>query len=193
MISAALDGRANPPVVPEKLTGTPTQRALLAYVLASLGAELPGLSAALEARAGGAAGTALYALALERLGRATGHFRKLIDNQLETGQFVPQDPYASPDLHWFDELVLLHALASYAAVYSGAEYEGALRSAVDFHARETQPDHATNHPWALHAFARTEDGIVTAGMLLHANQSQNAGRLDPVAQILVADAVLAMK
>jgi hypothetical protein len=185
-----------PDVDPLRLRAPSVHRALLAYALSRLGRQVAGVDALYQEGSSGPAACALHALALERGGQYTGFFRDLADRQQPTGQFLPQDPYASPDLHWFDELVLLHAMASHVSASQPAplnsQPRAALLAAVRFHTNETQPDHATTHPWGLHAFALTEDGHQTATLLLHATQSQNAGRLDPISQLLIADALLGL-
>mgnify|MGYP006896910220 CR=1 FL=1 len=92
------------------------------------------------------------------------------------------------------ELAALHALARFArhpdpaiASFSGERTAEAIR----WHLEHTQPDNATNRPWALHAFLLAEDGsgepTAYAGKLLH-NRSATEARNEPLSLWILADA-----
>lgn len=168
---------------------------LLAYAVTRAGLNDPAvLDAAREGLRRPAAEAALWALTLVAAGVSDGAagLNALVSGQRATGEFLDASPYDSPDLHWYDELVILHALSSYAALTGRADVKEAAMRAARFHTAETQPDHATTQPWAMHAFAASDETRPLADLMLHGALAQNAGRLDAIGRILLADAVLAM-
>jgi hypothetical protein len=176
----------------------PIYPALTAYALAR-SSPSPDIRSALEqhalaqtSSAGFSIQSLLYALTLVLMGRDRPEFDHLLSNQKPTGHFLDASPYDSPDLHWYDELVTLHALASYHAMYPSPALAEAIHKAALYHLAETQPDHATTQPWALHAFAAHPETRPLADLLLHGTMAQNAGHLDGVARVLIADAVIAL-
>ena len=62
----------------------------------------------------------------------------------------------NPETNWYHELVTLHAAASYAVQAEDRAVAGSVVRATAYHAANTQPDHATNQPWALFAFIWNE-------------------------------------
>lgn len=172
--------------------GRPIYRPLAAYALARGGVvtELLREEAARGANPTSAVGV-WWGLTRYVLDGDAAALQALIARQRPTGEFYDASPYDSPDLHWYDELVVLHAVATFAAL-SGEGHDAAARAAA-FHTAETQPDHATTQPWAVHAFAASVETYPLAELLLHGTMAQNAGRLDTVSQVLLADAVLALE
>lgn len=98
----------------------------------------------------------------------------------------------NPEPWWQNEMVILHALHSFAMRSGNAEVLAKTMECADFHLREIQPDHATNEPWSVHAYASHADGNVTAETLWHAAYIQHAGRPGPVASLLARDAASAL-
>ena len=97
-----------------------------------------------------------------------------------------------PEVDWMHEITLLHALTSFALLRGDADARAAVAAAARFHHAETQPDHATSQPWAIHAFLLDLDTLPTADlMLLAANINQPKG-LDAVSRILLADAAVCL-
>lgn len=198
LVELAMAGNASvaPPPKPPVLsalpaTGRPIYRPLAAYALARSG--WAGEELLHEARRCADPRSAVgvwWALTLQTLTGDDAALRKLLDGQRPTGEFFDSSPYDSPDLHWYDELVVLHAAATFAC-HTGIGQDAVLRAAR-FHTAETQPDHATTQPWALHAFAVDDDTYPLAELLLHGALAQNAGRLDRVAQLLLSDSILAL-
>jgi hypothetical protein len=90
-------------------------------------------------------------------------------------------------------LLILHAFTSFARTRSDDSLADPLGRCVEFHLAEIQPDHATNEPWAVHAYAMHEEGTVTAETLLHAAMVQGSGSLTPVARLVVRDAIRALR
>jgi hypothetical protein len=101
--------------------------------------------------------------------------------------------YDNPEPWWANELLILHALQSFALQQGDASLEDPIRRCVELHIAEIQPDHATNEPWAIHAFARHPDGQMTAETLLHAAMVNNGGSLNATSQLIVGDALQALE
>jgi hypothetical protein len=99
----------------------------------------------------------------------------------------------NPEPWWANELLILHAFTSFARLRRDASLDIPLGRCVEFHLAEIQPDHATNEPWAVHAYAMHEEGNVTAETLLHAAMVQGSGALTPVARLVVRDALRALR
>ena len=140
-------------------------------------------------------------LAANVLRRATGRpasasdvLDKLVAAQDGRGAFLRFDGNAgdNPEPWWYHELVLLHAVTSHALLTGdAAALEGAKRAAA-FHHAETQPDHATGQPWAVHTFLLDLETTPTADMLLLAAGVNGAGGLSAVSRILLADAAICL-
>jgi hypothetical protein len=81
------------------------------------------------------------------------------------------------------ELSAMHALWRRARLGRDAAIRGRLFEAVAWHLEHTQPDNATNRPWALHVFLRqgSPEARHYAATLLH-----NAQALQPVPEPLAA-------
>lgn len=174
--------------------GRPIYLPLVGYAAARAGIHDPAVVRLARERANSHSAIGVWwALALAASGEGSDVFGELTDRQLATGEFFGVNPAAAPDLHWYDELCVLHAVASFAAMTADADSIAAVKRAALFHTYETQPDHATTQPWAVHAFAAHEQTHPVAELLLHSAMAQHAGRLDAVGKILIADAVLAMR
>ena len=94
----------------------------------------------------------------------------------------------NPEPWWQNEMVILHALHSFALRYDVPAVLNRTLACSDYHLREIQPDHATNEPWAVHAYGSHIDGNVTAETLLHAGYIQHGGVLGPIARAICTDA-----
>ena len=99
----------------------------------------------------------------------------------------------NPEPWWASEMQILHALRSYNLLSGGAARAGKIARCTAFHLAEIQPDHATNEPWAVHAYGLHPDGNVTAETLLHAAYVQGGGTLTKPAALIVADALFALE
>jgi hypothetical protein len=173
--------------------GRPIYRPLLAYALTRSGQSTPTLMDQARQHAGSRSAVGVWwALTLAASGQQTSVFDELLQHQRPTGEFFDASPYDSPDLHWYDELVVLHAVQTQAAARKDLALADAAARAARFHTEETQPDHATSQPWAIHAFCRSPHTLPMAELLLHGALAQNAGRLDAIGRILLADAVLSL-
>ncbi len=106
----------------------------------------------------------------------------------EGGPLIAQGRYRTLETWTESELSAVHALGR--IVGSGrAEWSDRLDRARRWHLEHTQPDNATNRPWALHVFilaADVESGLY-AQTLLH--NAQVAGpTLEPLARVIMLDA-----
>ena len=115
---------------------------------------------------------------------------KVVAAQDGRGAFLRFDGNAgdNPEPWWYHELVLLHAVTSHALLTGDAAALECAKRAAAFHHAETQPDHATGQPWAVHAFLLDADTTPTADLLLLAAGVNGAGGLSAVSRILLADA-----
>lgn len=158
---------------------------------------------ALAARGGQAAETAWIAVALHVAGKvfvrdawtdlAGDAFGKLVRGRSEHGTFLPIDPTANPEPAWYDELVILHAAASYAVQAEDRTVAAAVAGATAFHQAETQPDHATMQPWGLFAFIWNGRTRPLADQLLHGQSIQHPGGPDGVSLMLLSDALYCLR
>jgi len=160
------------------------------------------------------AGQVWSALALQAIGLACDHqafcdrtaavFGDLIQQQSPSGTFLKASSSDNPETHWYHELVILHAVNSFARLARHDSAAQAVRRAAEFHLNETQPDHATNQPWGMAAFLAHTDSTVRGmgeGMLhtaraldgtvgsTHTADSANAKPVWGLTSILLADAL----
>jgi hypothetical protein len=151
------------------------------------------------ARGAGATESAWTALALHVAGKlfirdawtdlAADAFGRITRSQQDSGQFLHATASDNPETHWYHELVLLHAAAAYAVQAEDRGIAEAVRRNTAFHQAETQPDHATNQPWALFAFVWNPDTRPLADQLLHSVTVQQAAEPGGLSLILLADAL----
>ena len=111
-----------------------------------------------------------------------------------SGALLATDGFLAIEVWTECELAALHALTRFArdpnaeiAAFSAAR----VAQAVRWHLEHTQPDNATNRPWAIHAFLLAEDGTgeptAYAGTLLN-NMSATEARAEPLSRWILADA-----
>ena len=168
--------------------------------------DIPGGGQPLPAARGAAAAEAAWtALALWVAGKvyvrdawtdlAGDTFGRLTRAQTPDGAFLLAAASDNPETHAFHELALLHAASSYAVQAEDRTAAAAVARATSHHVRETQPDHATNQPWGLFAFAWNPDTRPAADAMLHTSrvQSAGAGSTKGVTSILLADALYCLK
>ncbi len=134
---------------------------------------------------------------------AFGHLQR---RQSASGSFLKPTAADNPEAHWYHELVILHAAADFAVATEDRALAAAVSRAVEYHVRETQPDHATNQPWGLFALLWNPTGRPLAdGMLhtltLHARagemERETTGpaitALSPLTLMLLADALYCLR
>ncbi len=130
---------------------------------------------------------------LKRLRRLPDEATKWLDQfiafQLPSGNFIATIPADNAELTWYHELVILHGLMLAGAFVGLPAVDAAIHRAALFHLNETQPDHATHHPWALAAFVRHPECRPMAESMLHAMTSHFPNGLDVLSRILLADAL----
>lgn len=87
------------------------------------------------------------------------------------------------------ELSGIHALWRLVQEHGSALLRGRLRRAVDWHLEHTQPDNATNRPWALHVFLLlgSDEGRLYAETLLH-NSMATTGEPTLLCALILEDA-----
>jgi hypothetical protein len=127
---------------------------------------------------------------------AAGTFNEFARRQLPDGQFLFASPSDNPETHWYHELVILHALASFAIQTSNASLLAAAARNAAFHQAETQPDHATHQPWGLPGFLLTSATHPLADQLLHsatALPGASGAAISAITSILIADALYCLR
>ncbi len=109
---------------------------------------------------------------------------------------TPETPL---DAFVYDELVALHAAYNSARLLGDPAKIDAVRRAVRWHVNNTQPDHTTQEPWGLAAFAAldetgtfAEQQFHDAAVGLRANAEWPMDRA-PVTVGLLADAVMTLE
>ena len=89
------------------------------------------------------------------------------------------------------ELSALHALWRVARLRRDPDLRARAVAAMRWHLEHTQPDNATNRPWALHAFLRegSAEGEAYAGTLLH-NALAHGGTPEALSAWILMDAAV---
>lgn len=132
---------------------------------------------------------------------ADAALRESIGDPAADGPLCPDRAGASLEVWTERELSALHCLhwlARDVVGVDGPKWRGRILSAVDWHIRETQPDNATNRPWALHLFLilgeqrRIPEARLYAETLL-SNAQVVGGRPDPLSAMILADAADALE
>jgi len=105
------------------------------------------------------------------------------------GPLLPRGLYKTIEV-WTDaDLSAIHALWWLSRRYSRADWMQRVAEVRDWHVENTQPDHATSRPWALHVFllAGTPECESYAETLLH-NCLAMSGRPDALSAWILIDA-----
>lgn len=123
---------------------------------------------------------------------AADAFGRLMRGQQPGGAWLRTSPSDNPETHWYHELVVLHAAASYAVQAEDRPLSAAVAKNTAFHLNETQPDHATTQPWGIFAFLWNPDTRPLADGLLHATTVQNPSG-GGVSFMLLADALYCLR
>ena len=102
-------------------------------------------------------------------------------------------------LHAVWKVVLKARLEGLGASSDGSRLETRSREAVAWHLDRTQPDNATTHPWAIHAFLElgrpSAEAIDYAGSILHAVEAAGyaRGMVDPLSRWIMLDAAVSLE
>jgi len=104
------------------------------------------------------------------------------------GPLVDWDQRVAIEVWTEEELSGLHALWRIGRVARLPPAWDRARAAMRWHLEHTQPDNATNRPWALHAFLQegSAEGEAYAGTLLH-NALAHGGRPEPLSAWILMD------
>jgi len=111
----------------------------------------------------------------------------------DTGPLIDRSAVVTIEV-WTDaELAALHALSCLAADRNRPAWRDRANAARDWHMEHTQPDNATNRPWALHVFrlADTPESLHYAETLLH-NCMAMTGTPDPLSALILLDSADAL-
>lgn len=105
-----------------------------------------------------------------------------------TGPLLPPDGFDSLEVWTECELSALHALWRLARISPHPARAARLQALIAWHLEYTQPDNATNRPWALHAFVRqgSPEAHLYAETLLH-NVSASEARHEPLTRWILRD------
>lgn len=120
---------------------------------------------------------------------ASHTFGRLAQARTSHGPFLTVTPSDNPETHWYHELVLLHAAASYAVQAEDRPLAAIVRATSLHHFAETQPDHATPQPWALFPFIWNPASHPVADQILHTSQINPT----PLSLMLLADALYCLE
>jgi hypothetical protein len=120
---------------------------------------------------------------------ASDTFGQLMRRQQPSGAFLLADSSDNPETHWYHELAILHAAASYAVQTEDRALASAVARSAGFHLGETQPDHATSQPWGAFAFIWNPATRSLGDQVLHSVQTNAPHGTDGVALMLLADAL----
>jgi hypothetical protein len=116
-----------------------------------------------------------------------------IIGEADQGSLLPRDDYSAIEV-WTDaDLSAIHALWRLARDHDREDWRGRVESARDWHLEHTQPDNATNRPWALHVFlvGGTPECAQYAETLLH-NCMSFGGVPDALSAWILLDAANAL-
>lgn len=120
-----------------------------------------------------------------------GHqvFERLLAAAQPRGTFMAVGVDDNLESWWYHELVILHAATTYSAPRRDARWQSLLKKAAEYHFAETQPDHASTQPWAVHTFLLHPATVFLADQMIHATVTQGGGHPEAVPAILFADAL----
>jgi len=96
-----------------------------------------------------------------------------------TGSLFDQGGFTALEVWTETELSGLHALSHVHRIgrHATDKIQVRMRRAVEFHLENTQPDNATNHPWAIHVFVEYGTPESRPRALMHADaNSTQSGR-----------------
>lgn len=120
---------------------------------------------------------------------ASDAFGNIARRQNADGSFLSTKASDNPESHWYHELVLLHAAASYAVQAEDRAIASAVAKNGEFHLACTQPDHATIQPWAAFAFIWNPKTRALADQVLHGARTNESS----LSLMLLADALYCLE
>lgn len=122
---------------------------------------------------------------------STNVITRILAAQRPSAAFLDFRKEDNAESWWFCELVILDALSQWWVCDDTslrAEVRRAVCRSAEFHLHETQPDHATMHPWACGAMMLHPPARPLADWMLGAMQVQFAGGLDAISALLLQNA-----
>ena len=120
-------------------------------------------------------------------------FGRITRAQQPSGAFLQTTASDNPEPNWYHELTILHACASYAVQAEDRTVAAAVARAAAYHVAETQPDHATEQPWAVFPFVWSPSARPLADQLLHAVSISQPAGAQGVPLMLLADALYCLR
>lgn len=164
----------------------PWSRPLTRAIALAANLELRSVNGAAVARG---AWSALAMQAISREEPAGGELLgRIVASQQASGALLASTPRDNPETHWYHELVILHALASHAAMSGRSLAAMATARAAEFHLNHTQPDHATMEPFGVHAFLADRRRAIIGEGMLHAVRAEHPRGARGMTAMLLADA-----
>lgn len=97
----------------------------------------------------------------------TGLWRRGIGGQAAAGHLHPLTPETVVETFTYEELGALHAAYNAVAMPGGEELVMPVERLVKWHVENTQPDHGTQEPWGLAAFAALDETGTFAPQQIH--------------------------
>lgn len=122
-----------------------------------------------------------------------GMIERLMASQTADGTYLQATNADNPEPVWYYESIVLHAVGLHAAETGDARAIASMQRSAARFAREVQPDHASNQPWAMHAFVLEPEAIPLADMMLHAAGIQHPASMDAVSLILLSESLEAIE
>lgn len=124
---------------------------------------------------------------------AANVIEQIAARQQPDGRLLEKTASDNPEPMWYHELALLHVVATHAHASGSDLARAATLRAAQYGSEQIQPDHASSHPFALHAFLRVPEGVFLTDMMLHAAGVQSPSTMDTVSLLLLADALDCMR
>lgn len=105
------------------------------------------------------------------------------------GALLEQGPFRTIEVWTETELAMLHLLERGMDGPARTQVAARLGECIEWHLEHTQPDNATNRPWAMHAFVLhgSAEAALYAQTLLH-NAHAGGAMGDPLVQWILVDA-----
>lgn len=120
----------------------------------------------------------------------------IASRQLDNGSLLHLSRGDNPEPMWYHELQILHAMGTLGAILAEGRKSSAAQVADDaarrnarYQQEETQPDHATTQPWGINVAMREMETWPLADQLLQAAMFNQAGRVDAISLMLMADSL----
>lgn len=119
-----------------------------------------------------------------------GSFPPMLVDVKASGPLFEQGDFTTIEVWTETELAALHAMGH----FPDPSVRDRVRRAIDWHLEYTQPDNATNHPWAIHLFLThgSAEGVHLAEMQLNNCQVMNVNP-DVMSALILRDAAACLQ